>query len=73
MTTKKLYNYKAPFNYKNKINTTSNYIIYRLPCFPATHHLNLEVHHLLVQRRLSALNLLDPLGGDQQQNMSLCL
>ena len=30
----------------------------------SSYHLHLQVHHLLVQRRLGALNLLDPLGGD---------
>lgn len=36
-----------------------------------THHLDLKVHHLLVQRCLRPLNLLNPLEGDKQQSMSL--
>lgn len=35
-----------------------------------THHLYLQVHHFLVQRCLRPLNLLNPLEGNKQQNMS---
>ena len=43
-------------------------VLVKLTC-----HLYLQVHHFLVQRRFCALDLLDPLEGDKQQdNKALC-
>ena len=40
--------------------------------YAVAHHLYFEVHHLLVKRCLCPFNLLNPLEGNKQQNMSQC-